>query len=207
MCKKVVVIGAGGHGKVIADIIEKSGDIVAGFLDDKATGESTGLSVIGKLCDITQISRQAEAEFIVAVGDNYSRKKISEAYEAYQVKWYTAIHPSAVIAKDVLVGKGTAIMANAVINSGSMVGNHAILNTASTIDHDNVIADFVHISPGAHLAGNVRIGEASWIGIGGIISNNVAVVGNCTIGAGTVVIEDISESGVYVGVPAKKIKT
>src|SRR5699024_8497578 len=117
----------------------------------------------------------------------------------------TLIHPSAIIGSDVECGKGTAIMAGVIINSSTKIGRGCIVNTASTIDHDNVMDNFVHISPGANLAGRVKIGEATWVGIGSVVSNNISITSNCTIGAGAVVIKDIIESGTYVGVPARRV--
>lgn len=108
------------------------------------------------------------------------------------------------IAEDVKVGVCTAVMANAVINSGSSIGNGVIINTAASVDHDNVIGDFSHVSPGAHLAGNVSIWERCWIGIGASVINNIYIVTDSIVAAGAVVIKDINEAGIYVGVPAKR---
>lgn len=196
--KEIIIIGAGGHGRVIADIITLVGDIVIGFLDDKEPEKLSEIPYLGTCKDI--LKYQKDAWFIVGIGDNHTRK---EMMESYQVNWYTAIHPSAVIAHDVSVGKGTAVMANAVINTGSNIGKGVIINTAATIDHDCMISDYVHISPGAHLGGTVRIGSETWIGIGAIVSNNIDICGECIVGAGTVVIHPIEVRGVYVGVPAK----
>jgi sugar O-acyltransferase (sialic acid O-acetyltransferase NeuD family) len=176
-----------------------NGDIVYGFLDDKSTEKLPKFNILGKVESILNYFNKGFC-FIVAIGDNHIRQKIMESY--YMVEWYTAIHPSAVIANDVQIGKGTAIMANAVINPGSKVGCGAIINTASTVDHDCVIGDFVHISPGAHLAGTVRVGDRTWIGMGANVINNIDICADCTIGAGTVVIKNINECGTYVGVPA-----
>lgn len=198
--KKVIVIGAGGHGRVIADIIDLSGDVVLGFLDDKEPEHVLNISYLGKIIDL--IKYQQETFFIVAIGDNHTRKQIMEAYD---LNWYTAIHPSAVIAPDVEIAEGSAIMANAVINTGSKIGKGVIVNTAATVDHDNVLANYVHISPGAHLGGTVNIGSETWIGIGAVVSNNINICGECVVGAGALVIHPIMLKGVYIGVPARFI--
>lgn len=198
--KKVIIIGAGGHGRVIADIVTLSNDIVLGFLDDKDPSEFTDITILGKLADIDRYKQ--EASFIIGIGNNQTRKQIMESLE---VDWYTAIHPIAVIVSDVEIGEGTAIMANAVINTGSKIGRGVIINTAATVDHDNRISDYVHLSPGVHLGGTVNIGSETWIGIGAVVSNNVNICEGCVIGAGAVVIQNIGVSGVYVGVPAKRI--
>lgn len=199
--KKVIVIGAGGHGRVIADIITCTGDIVLGFLDDKDPNQILDIPYLGQITDF--IKYQQDTLFIVAIGDNHTRKQIMESYD---LNWYTAIHPSAVIAPDVEIAEGAAIMANAVINTGSKIGKGVIVNTAATVDHDNVLANYVHISPGAHLGGTVNIDSETWIGIGAVVSNNIDICGESVVGAGAVVIHSINLSGVYAGVPAKMMK-
>lgn len=196
--KKVVIIGAGGHGRVIADIVTLSGDVVLGFLDDKDPSEFPNITILGKLTDIERFKQ--EASFIVGIGNNQLRKQIMETFD---VDWYTAIHPTAVITSDVVIGEGTAIMANAVINTGSKLGRGVIVNTAATVDHDNVLEDYVHASPGVHLGGTVHIGSETWIGIGAVVINNVDICEECVIGAGALVILPIMLKGVYIGVPAK----
>ena len=196
--KKVVIIGAGGHGRVIADIVSLSGDVVLGFLDDNDPSEFPNITILGKLTDIERFKQ--EASFIVGIGNNQLRKQIMETFD---VDWYTAIHPTAVITSDVVIGEGTAIMANAVINTGSKLGRGVIVNTAATVDHDNVLEDYVHISPGVHLGGTVHIGSETWIGIGAVVINNVDICGECIVGAGALVILPIMLKGVYIGVPAK----
>lgn len=204
MSKKVIIIGASGHGKVVADIIQKSGETVLGFLDDNSARKDgfIGLPILGT---IDQYRRYiGDARFIIAIGNAAIRERL--AMELHDVSWYTAIHPAAVIAGiDVDIGEGTAIMANAVVNSGAKIGRHCIINSSAVIEHDNMIEDYVHISVGTKLAGTVKIGKSSWVGIGASVSNNINVCANCMIGAGSVVIRDISEAGTYVGVPAKRV--
>lgn len=201
--KKLVIIGASGHGKVVADIAVKNGykDIV--FLDDNETvKECGGYPVMGKSAD----SEKYGCEVFVAIGNAAIRQQIQEQLEASGIKIPTFIHPSAVIAEDVLIGAGTVVMAGAVINPGSTVGRGCILNTCSSVDHDCRVADFVHVSVGAHLAGTVTIGERTWIGIGSVVSNNLQITHDCMIGAGAVVVKNILEIGTYKGVPAKMSK-
>ena len=97
-------------------------------------------------------------------------------------------------------------MANATINSGARIGKHCIINSNSVVEHDNIINDYVHVSVGAKIAGTVKIGTRTWVGVGATISNNISVCDDCMLGAGTVVVKDIIESGTYIGVPAAKIK-
>lgn len=204
MNKNVIIIGAGGHGKVVADIVLASGDKLLGFLDDgKRKGtEILGIPVLGCVDDFVHYS---DAEFVIAVGNAAARKQIAEKLNS--ASFYTAIHPSAVVSSlDTHIGEGTVVMVNCVVNPCAFIGNHCILNTASVIEHDNVIRDYAHISVGAKLGGNVSVGESTWVGIGAVISNGVSVCSDCMIGAGTVVVQSITEPGTYVGVPARKVK-
>ena len=210
MNKNVIIIGAGGHSKVIADIIIKSQDNVLGFLDDNIPIDTViikekNLKVLGKIEDSIKIKEQnSDIEFIIGIGNNKTRKAIAENYP--DLNYYTAIHPSSQIALDVKIGDGTVIMANACINTSTTIGKHCIINTGAIIEHDNIIEDYVHISPNATLCGTVKIEELTHIGAGSTIKNNISISSNCIIGAGAVIVKDINEEGTYVGVPAKKIK-
>lgn len=211
MHKKVVIIGAGGHAKVIADIIQKSGDIVYGFLDDnfeKGTIilNNENLKVIGDLNSrftLPITKPDLELEFVIAIGDNYKRKEIAET-KIPNIKYYTAIHPSAIIGSDTEIAEGSVVMANSIINPSTKIGKHCIINTGAIIEHDNTIENYVHISPNATLCGTVKVGECTHIGAGAIIKNNTNITYNCIIGAGATVVNDINEKGTYIGIPAKK---
>lgn len=204
MSDSVIIIGAGGHGKVIADIIIASGNQVKGFLDDAddIQGMSiAGFPVLGKTADYMNYK---DCEFVIAVGNPSIREKIAEALD---VKWHTAVHPKAVISKlDVEIGEGTVIMANAVVNPSAKIGKHCIINTGAIVEHDNTLKDYVHISPNAVLAGTVNVGKSTHIGVGAAVINNITIADNCIIGGGAAVTGDITESGTYVGVPARRIK-
>lgn len=206
MKNKLMIIGASGHGKVVVDIaikMKKWKDIA--FLDDDPSiTECMGLSVVGKTEDAFKFIN--EADIFVAVGNNQIRENVQSNLETAGIRPPLLIHPSAIIGSAVEVGIGTVIMGGVVINSATKIGKGCIINTAATVDHDNRIADFVHVSPGAHLAGMVTIGAKTWIGIGSIVSNNLTVTENCKIGAGAVVVKNITESGTYVGVPARSIR-
>lgn len=202
MDKQVLIIGAGGHGKVIADIILRCGDHVLGFLDDNIPVGTlvSGLSVLGSVKDYHQF---ISAEFILGIGSNCIREQLSECMG--DVSWYTAIHPNACISSmDVIICEGTVVMAGAVINSGSMVGKHCIINTGAIIEHDNTISDYCHISVGAKTAGTVYVGARTVVGIGAIVSNNLHICQDCMIGAGAVVVNSIDNPGVYIGIPARR---
>lgn len=204
MSKSVVIIGASGHGKVIADIIVNSDDKVLGFLDDADDVQGKkiiGFPVLGKIADYDNYK---DCEFVIAIGNPYVREKISNELP---VKWYTAIHPTAVISSlDVEIGEGTVIMANAVVNPSAKIGKHCIINTGAIVEHDNILEDYVHLSPNVTLAGIVKVGKSTHIGAGSCTKQVLNIASNCVIGAGSVIVKDITESGTYVGVPARKIK-
>ncbi|MED4079844.1 acetyltransferase [Halalkalibacterium halodurans] len=205
MKDKLLIIGASGHGKVIADIalqMNRWNTIL--FLDDnERVKRAMGLDVIGKTKDVDKFI--ADYDIFIGIGNNQIREKLQNQLKASQATIPTLIHPSAVIGSKVAIGQGTAVMAGAVINCCSKIGDGCIVNTGATIDHDNCIEDYVHISPGVNIAGSVKVGRSSWLGIGSKVSNNIDITSNCIIGAGGVVVQDIYESGTYVGVPVKKI--
>lgn len=201
--ERVVIIGASGHGKVIADIICSCGDTVVGFLDGGDVSDTIlGFPFLGKE---TEYVNYLDCKFVIAIGNSQIREKLVKSMP--DAKWYTAIHPSAVISPlETSIGEGSVVMANAVINPGATIGKHCIINTSSVVEHDNVIEDYVHISVGARLAGLVKVCRNSWIGIGATVINCITICSNSYIGAGAVVVDDIIEPGTYVGVPARKIK-
>lgn len=206
--KKVVIIGASGHAKVIADIIKKSNDEIVGFLDDNLEIQGKVIfddKIVLGTTSKEDIEKYSDNYFVIGIGSNRVRKIISNKYP--NLKWYTAIHPNAVIANDVEIGEGTVIMAGVVINPGTRVGNHCIVNTCSSLDHDNILEDYVHVSPGSHLAGTVKVGEGTWICAGVTVINNIVISNNNIIGAGAVVIDDIADNdNTYVGVPVRKLE-
>lgn len=188
---RLVIVGAGGHGKVIADIALKNGYTDIKFVDDNVTGICLEFPIIGTTSNLETMD-DGNTDFVVAVGDNAVRRKIVESHDMH---WIDLIHPSAQIGYGVTIDEGTVMMAGAVINSGAKIGRHCIINSCSVIEHDNRIGDFVHISPNATLGGTVRVGENSHIGIGATVRNNVTIGRNTVIGAGAVVVKNISGGG------------
>lgn len=206
MKEGLLIIGASGHGKVVADIALKLNKWKSIFFldDNEEINFSMGIDVIGKPKDVLKFIENYD--IFVGIGNNIIREKIQTDLENFGASIPVLVHPEAVIAKDVSIGNGTVVMAGAVINSSTTIGKGCIVNTGSTIDHDNEIEDFVHISPGAHLAGSVKVGKRSWLGIGSIVSNNVSIKSECQVGAGGVVVKDLTESGIYVGVPVRRLE-
>lgn len=207
MKNKLLIIGASGHGKVVADIAIKMNkwESIAFLDDDKNIKQSMNIEVIGRTFEFTKYID--DYEIFVGIGNNYIREKIQDNLERYEASIPVLTHPSAIIGEQVEIKPGTVIMAGAIINCCTKIGKGCIINTNATIDHDCVIEDFVHISPGVNLAGTVRVGKGTWIGIGSVVCNNIYIIDNCTIGAGGVVIRDIKEAGTYVGVPVRSIKS
>lgn len=200
--KKLTIIGASGHGKVVADIAKLNGYQVIEFLDDNETAKFCGTySVAGKSKDVLKTHN----DVFIAIGNSVIRKKMLEQIiENRNVP--ILVHPDAVIADDVMIGPGTVVMAGVVINSGTIIGKGVIVNTCSSIDHDCVVGDYVHIAVGSHLCGTVNVKENTWIGAGTTISNNIEICDSCLIGAGSVVIRNLEKPGTYIGVPAKFVK-
>ncbi len=211
--KKIVIIGASGHAKVVADIIlSRKRDLnekieIVAFLDDnyKNLGYQKifGIPIIGTLKKIENFDK-VNYWFIIGVGNNHIREKIFKQYS--ELNYYTAIHPKATIAEEVLIGAGTVIMANVVINAYSTIGKQCILNTSSIIEHDNVLKDYVHVSSNAVLCGEVSINNGSWIGAGSVVKQQISIGENVMIGAGTVIIRDVEDNCTIVGNPGRIIK-
>ncbi len=199
MYKRIVIIGSGGHGKVVADLAMKTGYTDISFIDDRATDECLGRPIVGKIENIYDFN-DGNTGFIVAIGNNSIRKRIVETHD---VPWVSLIHPSAQIGYGVTIGKGTVIMPCAVINTCASVGDHCIVNSGAIVEHENVIEDFAHISPNVALGGAVHIGKSCHVGIGASVKNNIRICDNTVIGAGAVVVRNINESGTYIGIPAK----
>lgn len=201
--KQLLIIGASGHGKVVADIAKCVGYDDICFLDDNNhLAECSGYPVVGT----TQRFSEYNCDMIVAVGNAAIRQRIQEQLQAEGKSVATLVHPNAVVGEQVMIGVGSVVMAGAVINPCASVGQGCIVNTCASVDHDCVVEDYAHISVGAHLAGTVKVGCRTWVGIGAVVSNNLNVAADCTIGAGAVVVKNIEERGTYVGCPARQIR-
>ena len=199
--KSIVIIGASGHGKVVADIAKNVGYEKITFLDDGRTGKVGEYEIAGD----TSLIDSFNADFFVAIGSGLVRKRISLLLEEKRKNIPTLIHPAAVVAESARLGYGTSVIAGAVINTDAVIGKGSIINTGSSVDHDCVIGEYNHLSVGSHIAGSVVTGENVWIGAGATVSNNITICSDVLVGAGAVVVKNINESGTYIGVPAKKI--
>lgn len=194
------VLGCGGHAKVVIDVIQETGNSVSAVYDDDETKhgrEFAGVSVEG--C----ILHDLKGEAIIGIGDNEIRKKIAEKVSC---DWKPFVHPTAVVADDVKIGKGSVIMAGAIVQPGTEIGDHVIVNTGSTVDHDCVIEDYCHIAPNCSVAGGVQFGEGSFLGIGSSVIQYKSIGKWSVIGAGSVIVSDIMPRCTVVGAPAEVTK-
>lgn len=204
---RVLIVGAGGHGRVVADILlceREAGGCVEpiGFVDDApglAGARFFGLPVHGPVVSSSRIVHDA---VIVAVGDNGVRAGLYERLRRAGERFVTARHPSALLARDVVLGSGVMVCAGVVVNCGTVIGANVILNTGATIDHDCTVADHVHIAPGTHLGGNVAVGDGAFLGIGSAVIPGRSIGAWSTVGAGALVHRDVTPGLTVVGVPA-----
>lgn len=201
----LLIVGAGGHGKVVADAALSTGrwDEVE-FLDDAwpAKKENGPWGIRGKV-ESFQEWRTRCREAVVAVGNNRLRLQFQHRLADAGFEIASVVHPSAQISRFAQIGAGSVVFANAVVNVGTVIGEAAIINTAATIDHDCRLGMGVHVSPGAHLAGGVSVGAFSWIGIGGVVRQLISIGSDVTVGAGAVVVADIQDGVTVMGVPAR----
>ena len=199
--RPLVIVGCGGHGRVIADIARARGEAVEGFLDDNPAAAPAGLKVSGPIRD--EIARLAATHrFVVAIGHTATRRTLSEFVVASGGELATLVHPAAVIAPDVMIGAGTVVMAGVVVNTGARIGLFAVLNTGCVVDHDNVVEDNVHVSPGCSFAGNVTCRADSFIGTGASIIPKITIGEGAYVAAGATVIRDVPPRVLVAGCPA-----
>lgn len=206
--KKIVIWGASGHAIVVLDILRLQGNFeIVGYLDDiNTTSHGTmlqGLPILGGREQLEFLRNIGVHYFIVGVGNCDVRVALGEYLKSLGFELVSAIHPSAVIASDVIIKPGTVVAAGAVINPGCEIGESAIINTSSSIDHECIIGDGAHVSPGAHLAGKVVLGRATWIGVGASISDHITIGNGTIVGAGSVVVRDLPANVVAYGNPAR----
>ncbi len=195
------LIGASGHAKVIIEILELLGISLDGLFDDNPDiKQLMDYPVLGSYAP----SKAPDGRFIISVGNNLTRKKISERYA---ISYSPAIiHPRACISKRAKIDEGTVVMGHAIVNADTHIGRHVIINTSASVDHDCIIGDFAHISPNATLSGGVRVGEGTHVGSGAVVIPNITIGKWATIGAGAVIIRDVPDYAVVVGNPGRVIR-
>ncbi len=195
----IVVIGAGGHAKVVISTLAARGLPIAAVFDDDDT--KWGMDAQG--IPVSRTERERGGGAIIGIGDNAQRRDVASTLK---FEWQTVVHPSAYVHPSAKLGRGTVIFAGAVVQPDVVIGDHVIVNTGATVDHDCIVGDYVHLAPGVHLAGSVRVGEGAFLGIGSVVIPGVEIGPWSTLGAGAVAIRDLAAGGVAVGVPATELK-
>lgn len=209
MADALLIVGAGGHGKVVADTALEVGHwLRIGFVDDRlwSLQEVAGLPVVGRSVDLPGLVRDWPAA-IVGIGDAATRLAVMGQLAALGFSIPTLIHPSAVVSRRASIGTGTVVFAQAAVNSGASIGEACIVNTGATVDHDCRLAEGVHVCPGVSLAGGVTVGARAWIGIGSTVRNGITIGSDAMVGAGSVVVTPVPVSTTVFGVPARARKT
>jgi sugar O-acyltransferase (sialic acid O-acetyltransferase NeuD family) len=201
---RVIILGAGGHAQVVADILwrmQDTGENITpvAYLDDNMAlhGEAfLEVPVLGMVAQLAHIDHEA---IVVAIGNGRVRQKLFTTMQEQGEQFAVARHPTAIVAPDVTIGEGTMICAGAIVNTGTTIGQNVILNTACTVDHHNRIGDHAHIAPGVHLGGDVSIGEGTLVGIGATVLPQRQIGAWTIIGAGAVVLQDVEDGTTVLG--------
>lgn len=209
MDKPVIIIGAGGHARVLYDCLQLLGVEVLGALDKcPSPVDRTGsIPIIGDDSAICTYSSDAVelVNGLGSVGDTSQRVGIYDKFKKLGYSFRTLVHPAATVAKNCELSEGVQVMAGAVINTGTKVSADAIINTGARVDHDCFIGTHTHIAPGCTVSGNVNIGNGVHVGVGATVIQGVVIGDNALVGAGAVVLKDVAAGTKVVGVPAKVI--
>ena len=207
--QEIIVIGGGGHAKVVISILKKLGLRVIGYTDQHDKGAILGISYLGSDSILAELDNKRGCDAVIAVGQvglGHQREDIWNNIRS-QINRFPAIaSPQAVINEDVTLGEGSMVMDGVVMNSGSVTGRGAIINSNSTIEHDVIMGDWVHVAPGATISGGVKIGSHTMIGAGAVVIEGLTIAADCMVGAGATVIRSLTEPGVYAGCPARRVR-
>lgn len=205
--RKVAVVGAGGHGKVVADAVLAAGiGEIIGFLDDDQTLWGTRVLGFPVLGPIAAWSDRPGGALAMGIGNNRDRKRAFEALTAAGATVATVIHPRATLGTGVRLGRGVVALGNVVVNADTTVGDNVILNTACTVEHDNVISAHAHLAPGVVTAGEVRVGEGAFLAVGAKILPRISIGEWSIVGAGAVVTEHVPDRVTVAGCPAREVR-
>ena len=207
---RLLIVGAGGHGRVMLDVIRCQGGVeVVGFLDDdpKLHGqEVAGVTVLGSSSDRALIADTAAGYFLPAIGNNHLRAQQFVSLQEFGLGPWPAVHPSSVLAPSAVLGRGVQVVAGVVVNPDAEIGDNVILNTSCTVDHDCRIEEHAFIGPGAHLGGNVAVGRLCLLGIGVCVLPGLQIGEGTTVGAGAVITKDMPAGAMVYGVPARVVR-
>jgi sugar O-acyltransferase (sialic acid O-acetyltransferase NeuD family) len=202
--RSVYVYGSGGHGKVVADVLRAEACPLVGFVDDEYVRRTVfDLPVLGVGEWLETTIRREEVGVALGIGDNWSRKRIADRCRKYGFQIVTAVHPNAVVSATSKIGEGTVVMPLAMLNTDSLVGFGVIVNSGALIEHDCIVGDYAHVSPNVSLGGGVHIGPFCLLGLGAVVLPGITVGSGSVIGAGAVVVRDIPDAVIAVGVPAR----
>lgn len=204
--RRLALLGASGHGKVVADAALAAGWKVVVFFDDAWPGVlgNRHWPVLGSTATLLEQLNEFES-VLVTIGDCAVRWQKQQVLQAAGARLVTVVHPHACVSQFAQLGAGTVVMGGAIVNADSAIGEACIINTGTTVDHDCVLAHAVHVSPGAHLSGNVTVGACSWIGAGSVVRQGVHVGADVVVGAGAVVIRPVTDGLTVVGNPARVV--
>jgi sugar O-acyltransferase (sialic acid O-acetyltransferase NeuD family) len=205
----IIIVGAGGHARVVADVIRLAGAYrIRGFLDSQHPerhGERyEGGEILGGEELLAGLREKGVSHAAVAIGDNEARLRVYNALQQHGYEVPALVHPAATVAASVQIGAGSVVFAGTVINSATTIGRAAIINTAASIDHDCVIGDAVHIAPGAHLAGAVTVEHGALVGVGAAVRPGIKIGRNAVVGVGAAVVSDVAAGTTVIGVPARE---
>jgi sugar O-acyltransferase (sialic acid O-acetyltransferase NeuD family) len=213
MGKKVVIIGASGHGKVVAESLLRQGQFdLLGFVDDNPDirGSISGIDVLGPQEILSRLKEERGlAGVVLGLGSNFLRASVAQELSLRHPDLFfaTVVHPNAQIARDVVIGGGTVVMPGVVVNPGCRIGPHCIINTGSSLDHDSELGAYASLAPGVRTGGGCRVGVSSAIGIAAVLSHGVCIGDHTVIGAGSLVLEAVGDLKVAYGSPAKVVRS
>lgn len=198
----LIVIGGGGHAKVVANTAQICGYKIKGFLDDDQNCKQ--MLSFSRLGCIDDCIKHTDAEFIIAIGNNEIRKRVFQRHS--DLKYATLVHPNAIIGSNVKVGIGTVVMPGAIVNADTVIGDFCVINSGAVVEHDCNIGNYTFLAPHSTMCGFVTVGDNCWIGAGSTINNVVKICRDVTLGSGAVLVKDATQPGTYIGVPARRIE-
>ena len=210
---RIIGFGAGGHAKVVIEILRALGGFdIVGLLDSnpRLLGTSViGVPVVGDDTLAPMLAQQGIRHALIGLGgaaSTWPRRRLFDLVQGQDLELVTAVHPAAIVSPSAVIGGGATIMAGAIVNAGTVLGPNVIVNTGAVVEHDCTIGAHVHVATGARLAGGVTVGEGAHIGIGASIRQNITIGRLAVVGAGAVVVSDVPDEVVVVGVPARMLR-